>query len=605
MDDADPADGLKAPGELTDLEILANLVQSLFGENNQEIIVQKFLNILPSVLPVSFCTVSLRPRHPGAYWWAAGRHDGQSLSARLLDKIADHAQHRLANVILGQAPPLMQARQGLLIDPARFSLSEINSGPLLATALRTSRGQFGIFLVGKGDKTSYSLSEHVRFCLLANHLTQALESAILYTDALDRNREIALIYQTGQRITQLQGLSQLMPRLVEAINETFGYESITILLNDPETRELVVKQTYGLRKERHLGFRLPITDAPEGGIVGWVAYHGKPYLAPDVHRVGRYVKTVEETRSELAVPLKIKGRVIGVLDVQSKVVGGVTEEDRYILEALADQVAIALENARLYGELASAHTEVQTTARQLQRLLERTVRIQEQERQRIAADIHDNVNQLLYAALYEAQAALQLLPSRSLAVTENLNNIQTSLERAMSEIRKAIFDLWPTSLDELGLIPSVQSYLTKFEKTSGIICKLKIKGSPFTFEPLARINIYRIVQEALHNVQKHAKASTIEVSFDFTSPETLISIGDDGVGLKWEELFQEADQHLGLISMRERARSIRGELSVTSNSDEGTLLTFTFPREAVEDEPADQLQRQDLMTELISVVHQL
>src|SRR5690606_2979220 len=121
---------------------------------------------------------------------------------------------------------------------------------------------------GKSGDGRFSEDECLFCRLLADQLAHALESAALYTDSLDRNRELALIYQTGQRITQLLDLSELMSQLVVAVSETFGYESVTLLLIDEATNELVVKATHGLRKEKHLGFRIPITDALEGGIVG-------------------------------------------------------------------------------------------------------------------------------------------------------------------------------------------------------------------------------------------------------------------------------------------------------------------------------------------------
>jgi two-component system, NarL family, sensor kinase len=562
---------------------LVFLSQDLSRENRVERVIQLFLDTLPVILPVSFCGLTLQPRHRGEPWTAVGHQGGRPLSARLLDQLADWCRSTIAPELLPASRFASGLYHGVEVEQGQSPLQELRETPLFAIVIRTRRSIFGVLLVGKNDRTPFSAQEQLHLGLAANQFAYSLESVTCYTDTLHREREIALIYQTGQQVTKLLDLSELTPELVSAVSKTFGYESVTLLLVDPDTQELVVEATHGLRKERHMGFRIPITDAPEGGIVGWVAFHGQPLLVPDVSRGERYLKTVDETRSELGVPLKTKRGIIGVLDVQSTLVGGVTESDRFILETLADQVAIALENARLYKDLTNAHGELQQTTRQLQRLLERTVQIQEQERRRIAADIHDHISQLLYAALYEAEGGLYSLPTDPSAVEGTLNNIQISLNRALSEMRKAIFNLWPTSLDEMGLLASVQAYLHKFMKETGLECELTVEGDAPCFSPIARINIYRILQEALHNVRKHAQATQVEVSFCFGNERATFSVSDNGGGFAPEEWDGEAAQSLGLISMRERARSIGGHLSIQTGPLDGTQLVFDFPRDAIEE----------------------
>jgi signal transduction histidine kinase len=408
-----------------------------------------------------------------------------------------------------------------------------------------------------------------------NVISEPVSQAIL-----QRERELTLIYQTAQHITQLQSLSELLPRLVAEVSKTFNYNSMGILLVDKATNELVVRETIGLQREKHLGFRLPITDKPAGGIVGWVAYRGEPYLAADVRQTARYIKTVEEIRSELAVPLKIKDEVIGIVDVQSVSVNGLTEKDEFILTTLASQIAIAVENARLYEEVAQARTEIQRKADQLRRLLARTVDLQEEERRRIAADIHDSVIQLVYGALYETQGTLQRLPRSATATQLDLENIQTSLKQAISEIYKAVYDLWPASLDEMGLFPSLRSYLVQYEEGAGIACKLRIQGNPIRFTPAARIAIFRILQEALYNIRKHAQATAVEVVFKFQADRVGVMVQDDGVGFNQEQVLDE-QQHLGLISMRERAENIGGVFTIESELGQGSLLSWEFPQEQV------------------------
>lgn len=407
-------------------------------------------------------------------------------------------------------------------------------------------------------------------------------------DQLNRQRalELTLIYQTAQQITQLQSLSELLPRLVAEVSRTFNYNSMGVLLVDQETNEVVVRETIGLEREKHLGFRLPISAGLESGIVGWVAYQGRPFLVPDVRSSPRYVKTVDATRSELAVPLKIKDEVIGVLDVQSVSVNGLTEEDEFILSTLASQIAIAVENARLYEELAKAHIEIQRKAGQLQRLLARTVDLQEEERRRIAADIHDSVVQLIYGAMYETEGTLQRLPPDAAAAQNDLHNIQTSLKQAISEIYKAIYDLWPASLDEMGLFPSLRSYLVQYEEDTAIGCRLRIQGNAIRFNPPARITLFRILQEALYNIRKHAQATQVEVIFTFQDGRVKVTVQDNGIGFDQETAMAER-QHLGLVSMRERAENIGGTFTIESKPGRGSTLAWEFSKDRLERDVAN------------------
>lgn len=393
--------------------------------------------------------------------------------------------------------------------------------------------------------------------------------------------ELELIYQTAQHISQLQNLSELLPRIVGEVSRTFNYNSMGVLLVEPDTNELVVRATIGLEREKHLGFRLPITSAPVGGIVGWVAYYGQAQLVTDVRKSTRYIKTIEEIRSELAVPLKIRDKVIGVIDVQSVHVDGVTEKDKYILTALASQIAIAVENARLYEELREAHNEIQHKANQLRLLLARTVDLQEDERHRIAADIHDSVIQLVYGALYETEGVLHRLPDEAVTSRTDLQNVQTTLKQAVSEIYKAVYDLWPASLDEMGLFPSLSAYLAQFEKDTNINSSLRIHGTPIRFMPRARITIFRLIQEAFHNIRKHAQASRVVVTFKFRKKWIHIQVRDDGVGFDEGQALDE-QAHLGLISMRERAENIGGAFKIKSEIGRGTQLAWEFPKRQIE-----------------------
>ncbi len=181
----------------------------------------------------------------------------------------------------------------------------------------------------------------------ANQAAVAIENARIYEQERKRTTQLELLAGITQKIASILDLDELLSQVVRMIGETFGYYYTSIFMVEAESDELVMRAGAGPFDETLIGLRLKIGQE---GICGWVAYSGEPLLVNDVGREPRYYSTEEskDTRSELAVPIKLKGEVIGVLDVQSVELGAFSQDDVSILQTLADQLAVAVENARLY-----------------------------------------------------------------------------------------------------------------------------------------------------------------------------------------------------------------------------------------------------------------
>jgi len=179
---------------------------------------------------------------------------------------------------------------------------------------------------------------------LASQAAIAIENSHLFAQLAD-------ISEVSKEIVSILDLDKLLHRVVELIRENFGYRYTTVLLVDPARGELVLKAGTGYpAKDLEERLRLKIGRK---GITAWVAYSGEPFLVNDVDREPRYyfIKELKDTKSELAVPLKLKDRVIGVLDVESSKLNAFDESDIFVLRTVADQIAIAIENARKMKEL--------------------------------------------------------------------------------------------------------------------------------------------------------------------------------------------------------------------------------------------------------------
>jgi signal transduction histidine kinase len=249
-----------------------------------------------------------------------------------------------------------------------------------------------------------------------------------------------------------------------------------------------------------------------------------------------------------------------------------------------NQMATALQQHMV--ALMHAQREIEQKARELQQLLARSVAAQEAERQRIAQDIHDGITQMLVGALYEMQAAKQALTGKSApdheAAKRKLNEALTLISDTVSEMRRVIFDLHPTILDELGLVPALNRLVAPAQHET-LQCALRVVGAPRRLPAAHELALYRIAQEALHNVRQHAEARRAQLELVFEATGVRLMVSDDGKGFAPEPPppngAQERQAHLGLMSMKERAQSIGGTFTLKSNVGHGTTIVVNVPFE--------------------------
>ncbi len=236
-------------------------------------------------------------------------------------------------------------------------------------------------------------------------------------------------------------------------------------------------------------------------------------------------------------------------------------------------------------------------AGQLRDLNRRTVRLQEDERRRIAGEIHDAVSPLITGALYQTRA-LRLGapedPARSAARRDStLDSIGDLLTRAMEELHGVVFALRPPDLDDIGVVAAIERYITQVQR-SGLNVHLEADEEPPPLTPEVRLAIYRIVQEALHNALRHAAADEAVVRFETTEDTLRVTIRDNGAGFNPQHTARPTA--LGLLSMRERAAAIGATFAVMSRPGDGTTVLIERrlePEQAALPElpPADELPK--------------
>jgi two-component system sensor histidine kinase UhpB len=198
------------------------------------------------------------------------------------------------------------------------------------------------------------------------------------------------------------------------------------------------------------------------------------------------------------------------------------------------------------------------------------LRAQEEERRRLARDLHDEVNQSLTAILLRLEALSQAAPPEQ---GEELSELKRLVNQAMEELLQLARQLRPTALDDHGLLPALATHVRRFAAQTGIETDLRACAEVLQLSPDEEIAIYRVVQEALANVARHAEASRVQVNLETVGEALELQVRDDGRGFDTDR----RRNGLGLDGMAERARLVGGDLTIRSGRGSGTELTLRVP----------------------------
>jgi two-component system, NarL family, sensor histidine kinase DegS len=207
----------------------------------------------------------------------------------------------------------------------------------------------------------------------------------------------------------------------------------------------------------------------------------------------------------------------------------------------------------------------------------RALDVQEEERQRLAREIHDGPTQVLVNAIFVLSSISRQLDRNPEKARNELLQLEADLRDGLAEVRRFIFDLRPAQFGELGLAATLQQYVESYRQRSGASVTFLQEGEIPRLSSAKEAAIFRIFQEALQNARKHSGASAIRVVLAVEDCHLLVSVEDDGRGFDPDEVVGVAGRHFGLQSMRERAGNLRGNLEVRSRPGEGTSIVLHIP----------------------------
>ncbi|HEY8739858.1 MAG TPA: GAF domain-containing protein [Candidatus Dormibacteraeota bacterium] len=416
----------------------------------------------------------------------------------------------------------------------------------------------------------YDESETAVLTTVANQVAVALRNAELFHRSQRSLAELANLHEGLQAIASSLDMEQVLKAILTKAAAVSGAQIGSIMVL--EEGRLHLRATVGTDgpTAQNLSFGLG------EGIAGKVVQTGQPILANDVANHPDF-RRPEAARilpkALLCVPMRLGDEVIGVINLSNYLRINVFDEDSVrVVASLASQTSVAVENARLYQHLRSER--------------DRLISLEEVLRQDLARDLHDGPVQRLAGMAMNIEVIKSLLVKDPDRARDELGELDKLVRLTIKEARTMLFELRPLVLETQGLPAALESYAEQFEATNSLRVELDLEEGLDRMPPAVEQTIFSVVQEAMGNSRKHAKAQEITVSLRMDGDRVVASVRDDGKGFdveKTQESYaQRESQSLGLVNMVERAERIGGKLKLDSAPGRGTTVSITVPRRHLE-----------------------
>lgn len=375
-----------------------------------------------------------------------------------------------------------------------------------------------------------------------------------------RAEQLRTINEISRKISSIINLDELLPYVANLLRETFSYHNVNIFLFEPDSGRLILKAICLSGYKGVIPLEVPL-EMGEEGLVAWVAQTGEPLLVNDVSNEPRYrfIEELSGTKSELAVAIKVKDKILGVLDIESMELDAFNETDLFTAQTLADQLAVAIENARLYQETSQMAVM--------------------EERNRMAREIHDTLAQGFTGIILQLEAAEQALEDNTSDALKHLNRARSLARGSLNEARRSVWNLRPEALERLSLVEALRQEVGRFAQSSNMKARFEVSDNTRELPLDVETALLRICQESLANVKKYAGATEVKVDLAFDKSNVTLTVRDNGVGFKTNETAGSNAEHhgFGLISMQERARNLGGTFEVQSEEEQGTMVKIGIP----------------------------
>ncbi len=414
----------------------------------------------------------------------------------------------------------------------------------------------GVFAVFDSEPArTFNEQDRETMELLANHVAIAIENARLYGEVRERLAEVTSLQRLGTVLLEEHDMDRVLLSICQQLLRLTDAGGVGLALLEEDGESLELRTVVGPSAESLRGARIPV----EGSLAGEALRTNKTQRSDDAPHDPRAYHpsiTLGGTRTMLSVPMKTRQRSVGAISIYNKLGGGAfTERDASLASLFANQAAVAIENARLY-EQTREYAVIE-------------------ERNRLARDLHDSVTQSLFSVTLLSQAALSLWDRDPPKARERLERAHELSTGALAEMRALIFELRPMSLQEEGFISALKKHVAAVRSREGVDVSLSIEGRERRLPASVEEAAFRITQESLNNVIKHARATRTTVRVVFDEDALRVWTEDDGVG--FNPGGRTKHRTMGMASMRERAEAVGGEVQVRSAPGRGTRISVVLP----------------------------
>jgi len=453
-------------------------------------------------------------------------------------------------------------------DPARdsYSVEPILMDEGVETQIvvpLVSKGEVhGVMALGSREQRSVSSADLQLITTFGKQIGVGVENAKLHRD-VERQLQIQQrLNEVAERVTSELELDRILPKVLQIAEGLVGADCGFIALFDPARKRLSYPYLHNLPQDL-----TDVTVSKGEGVAGETMVSGSPVSISDYqsypNSVGAFVDA--GLVSVVAVPIVASNRSFGTLAVGSREAKEFSPAEISTLEGVGRQAGIAIDNARLYENM-------RYYARQI-------TRAQEDERKRIAREAHDETAQILVALSRQLDALMASPRLPSAAFKERLEGVRELTTDALQSVRRFSQDLRPPVLDDLGFVPAIRGLSRQLEQEAGVKTEFRVLGTAYRLSPEEELVLFRIAQESLNNIRRHADASEAKVTVSFRPNNVRMVIEDDGKGFDSPEKFVDlvASGRLGLIGMHERARIVGGALRIDAEPGRGTSVVVDAP----------------------------